>query len=128
MLSNNNSLLKESTLKQGSLFIIRICPIGENYRKNFASYWSFERLLKEKLADLESLQNNILSAEYDHPVDAKAAETVINRIKLCLELGSNDYAAASEKNSKGQTILEKLKQLEKQDQKINNSSLLLKAA
>ena len=87
-------------MTQGPLFIIRTCPIGDGYRKNFASYWSLERLLQERPAYPLSLQDNIVSADYEHSVSAGAAETVIKRINFCLSLNSDDYAAASKKTKK----------------------------
>ncbi len=115
-------------MTQGPLFIIRTCHIGDGYRKNFASYWSFERLLQERPAYLQSLQDNIVSADYEHAVSADAAEIVIKRINLCLSLNSDEYAAASKKNEEGQLVVERLKHQEQQSARDTNSSTFVEVA
>ena len=115
-------------MKQGPLFIIRTCPIGDAYRNNFSSYWSFERLLQERPTYLQTLRDNILGANYDHAVRADAAETVIKRINLCLSLCPNDYATASKNNRQGQLVIEQLQRLEKQSALESVNSAIAEAA
>ncbi len=97
-----------------SLFIIRTCLTGDSYRKNFASFWSFDRLLKESRSSLETLAENIRNNIYDYPIDTSANETVLKRIHLCLSLSPSDFLAAGGINEESQLIIKRLETLEKQ--------------
>lgn len=90
------------------LFIIRVCPIGEAYRKQFSNFWTFTRLLEESRDDLAALAENITGAEYDHPIEQRASEIVLNRIKLCLDLPADAFKAAATNTKKGRQILQQL--------------------
>ena len=99
-------------MTQPFLFIVRTCPTGEHYRNNFATYWSFQRLLREKRSSLAALAENIQKADYEHPTDITATATVMRRIHLCLALNSADFMAASSETEEGQIIIRRLEELE----------------
>lgn len=90
-----------------SLFVIQTCPVGENYRKNFLNFWTFERLLREKPENLNTLAVNILSTNQVEEVDLESAKLVKLRIDLCLSLSPDDYTSITDPVS-AQIIIEKL--------------------